>query len=70
MMGFLVLSFHVYIGEALQQTKFSNTLLMYPSRLLVDIATIKQKYIYKLYTDASRVGVSFFIYVKNLMHNE
>ena len=25
-----------------------------------DIATIKQKYIYKLYTDAPRVGVSFF----------
>lgn len=28
-----------------------------------DIATIKQKYIYKLYTDAPRVGVSFFLYM-------
>ena len=29
-----------------------------------DIATIKQKYIYKLYTDAPRVGVSFFYICK------
>ena len=31
---------------------------------MIDIATIKQKYIYKLYTDAPRVGVSFFCMCK------